>query len=253
MATDIAPQLLDNIQRDFNSKISKNKKLKSIKEMIDNGTATYQQANEYAIEVGETLVKSFKTHVKSDVLPDGHMYYNIADRVLTPTLTNNHIIVAKVSADIQGQLNKSIGLGLKGIEPAVNKHRIASIVNRVVAEEVFDDVAWMLDEPIVNFTQTTVDETIKANVKFQGESGLYPTITRTTDGAKACDWCRSLAGVYKYPDVPEDVYKRHDRCRCTVEYNQENKIFGQKNGGDKLSERVIKWIKELVNRLQQGH
>ena len=219
MATDIVPDLLENIQRDFNTAMIKNKKLQSIQAMIENGTATYQQANEYAIEVGETLARTFQVHIKSDVLPDGHMYYNIADRILTPTLSNNHIIVAQVSAEIQGQLNKSIGLGLKGIEPPVNQLRIDSIINRVVAEEVFDDVAWILQEPVVNFTQTTVDDTIKANVDFQGESGLFPTVTRMVHGTDPCDWCVSLAGTYKYPDVPEDVYKRHDRCRCTVEYD----------------------------------
>lgn len=101
MATDIVSELLENIERDFTAAISKNKKLNNIRKMIDNGTATYQQANEYAIEVGETLSRTFKTHIKSDRLPDGHMYYNIADRILTPTLSNNHIIVAQVSADIQ--------------------------------------------------------------------------------------------------------------------------------------------------------
>lgn len=222
MATDIVPELLKSIQRDFNTSISKNKKIQSIRVMIDNGTATYQQANEYAIEVGEALARSFKTHIKSDTLPDGHMYYNIADRILTPTLSNNHIIVAKVSADIQAELNKLNKLGLKGVEPSVNQHRIDSIINRITSEEVFDNVAWILQEPIVNFTQSVVDDTLQANVEFQGQSGLFPTITRTTDSSKACDWCKSLAGVYKYPDVPDDVYKRHDRCRCTVEYNQAN-------------------------------
>src|SRR5690625_3374521 len=219
MVTDIVPELLENIQRDFNTAIRSNKKLQRIQEMIRNGTATYQQANEYAIEVGEILARTFQVHIKSDILPDGKMYYNIANRILTPTLSNNHIIVAKVSAEIQEQLNKSVGLGLKGIEPPVNKFRIDSIINRVVAEELFDDVSWILQEPVVNFTQTTVDDTIKANVKFQGESGLFPTITRVVHGTNPCDWCRSLAGTYKYPNVPEDVFKRHDRCRCTVEYD----------------------------------
>src|SRR5690625_5259189 len=112
MATDIVPELLEVIQRDFNTAINKSKKLKSIRKMIEDGTATYQQANEYAVEVGEILAASFQRNIKSDVLPDGHMYYNIAERILNPTLSNNHIIVAKVSADIQGQLNKSVGLGL---------------------------------------------------------------------------------------------------------------------------------------------
>ena len=218
MATDIVPELLENIQRDFNTAISRNKKIQSIQTMIENGTATYEQANKYAIEVGEVLARTFEVHIKSETLPDGKMYYNIAERILNPTLSNNHAIVVQISVEIQEQLNRSAGLGLKGIEPTVNQRRIDSIINRVSAEEVFDDVAWILQEPIVNFTQSSVDETIKANVDFQGESGLSPTIIRVTD-ADPCDWCRSLAGTYKYPNVPDDVYARHDRCRCTVEYD----------------------------------
>lgn len=219
VATDIVPKLLESIQRDFNSKISKSAKLKNIRKSIEAGTATYALANEYAVEVGSILADVFKTHIKSDVLPDGHMYYNIADRILNPTLSNNHKIVAGISADIQRQLNKSIGLGLKGIEPKINQHRIDSIINRVVAEETFDNVAWILQEPIINFTQSTVDETIKANVNFQGESGLSPRVIRETTASDACDWCQEMAGEYKYPNVPDGVYARHDRCRCTVEYD----------------------------------
>lgn len=216
---DIVPELLEAIQKDFNYEINRNTKLKRIHELIDNGKATYAEANEYAIEVGEILAKIFKRHIKSDILPDGKMYYNIAERILNPTLSNNHQMVAKVSAEIQEILNQTAGLGLKGIEPAVNQPRIDSIINRVAEEDVFDDVAWILDEPIVNFTQSIVDDVIQENVFFQGESGLSPTVTRRAHGHSPCAWCRSLEGTYKYPDVPEDVYKRHDRCRCTVEYN----------------------------------
>lgn len=219
MAIDIVPELLENIQRDFNTAINKNKKIQSIQKMIENGTATYIEANEYAVEVGQELAKVFKKHIKSDVLPDGKMYYNIAERILKPTLSNNHVIVARIATEIQNQLNKSIGLGLKGIEPSVNQLRIESIINRITQEEVFDDVSWILQEPIVNFTQSVVDDTIKANVEFQGESGLSPQIVRTAHGNPTCDWCRSIAGVYKYPNTPADVFKRHDRCRCIVEYN----------------------------------
>lgn len=216
---DIVPELLELIQKDFRYEINNNAKLKSIRKVIDEGSATYAEANEYAVEVGEILAKIFKRHIKSDILPDGKMYYNIAERLLNPTLNNNHKIVAKVSAEIQEILNKSAGLGLKGIESQVNQLRIDSIINRVANEELFDDVAWILDEPIVNFTHSVVDSVIKANVTFQGESGLNPTVTRTVHGHKPCDWCRSMAGTFDYPNVPENVYRRHDRCRCTVEYD----------------------------------
>lgn len=219
MTTDIVPELLENIEKDFNKSFKENKKLKNIKEMIDNGTATYVQANEYAVEVGTLLAASFKKNIKSSELPDEKMYYNIAERILKPTLSNNHEIVSQASSEIQQSLNKTIGLGLLGVKPKVNEKRIESIVNRITAEEVFDDVAWILGEPVVNFTQSVVDETIEANVDFQGESGLNPKIIRTAEGGDPCDWCKSLEGVYKYPNVPADVYKRHDRCRCTVEYD----------------------------------
>lgn len=219
MATDIVPELLEKIQRDFNTKIRNNKKLLDIHEMIEEGTATYKQAYEYAQEVGGSLSSALEANISSEILPDGHMYFNIADRILNPTLQTNHIMVAAVSVEIQQILNRQAGLGLKGIEAPLNQHRIKSIIERVVAEEVFDDVEWMLAAPIVNFTQSVVDDTIQANAEFQYQSGLYPKIIRYAQGSETCEWCRDLIGTYKYPDVPEDVYKRHDRCDCVVEYD----------------------------------
>lgn len=30
-----------------------------------------------------------------------------------------------------------------------------------------------------------------------------------------------MAGVYYYPDVPKDVWRRHDRCKCIITYEPE--------------------------------
>ena len=216
---DIVPALLESIQREFNLLLNKNKKLREIEKKIADGKATYKQAYEYSKEVGTILADVFSEHITSEQLPDGKMYYNIAERILNPTLSNNHNIVVQISVDIQEQLNKSVGINLKGIKPKLNQHRIDSLIDRIEKEEIFDDVAWILQEPIINFTQSVVDDTIKANVDFQGESGLYPKIIRTANYADACDWCKQMEGTYKYPNVPDGVYGRHDRCRCTVEYD----------------------------------
>src|SRR5699024_9087986 len=124
---DIVPRLLRNIQRDFDAGLNSSPKLLQLREMIDNGSATYQQANEYAVEVGEILSRSFETHVRYATLPDGKMYYNIAERVLNPTLSNNHMIVSQISAEVQENLNRSAGLGIRGIQPSVNQLRIDSL------------------------------------------------------------------------------------------------------------------------------
>lgn len=219
MVVDIVPELLERIQKDFNTELNKSNKLIGIRLLIDSGDATYADANEYAVEVGEILARVFKRHLKADILPDGKMYYNIAERILTPTLGFNHTLISQASAEIQEVLNRTVGLGIKGIEAPLNQDRIDSIINRVSVEENYEDVAWILDEPIVNFSQSVVDDVIETNVNFHGESGLSPTVTRVAHGHDPCDWCREMEGTYKYPDVPDGIYGRHDRCRCTVEYD----------------------------------
>ena len=81
----------------------------------------------------------------------------------------------------------------------------------------YREVKWLLDEPVKNFTQSVVDNTIKANSEFQYKAGLRPKIIRKEAG-NCCDWCKEVVGVYEYPDVPKDVWRRHRFCRCTVDY-----------------------------------
>ena len=63
---------------------------------------------------------------------------------------------------------------MKAIKPKLDTERVDNIINKVSSAENYDDVAWMLDEPVVNFTQTAVDDTIRENVEFQARSGLSP-------------------------------------------------------------------------------
>ena len=213
---DIVPELLDKIQRDFQDEVKKSNKLKALRKLIDDKQATYEQANEYAIEIGEILARSFKKRISSSVLPDGRMYFNIGERILNPTLTKNYELATNIAKEIQEELNRQVGIGLKVSVPKVDKGKIKGFVDRL-SSELFDDVSWILQEPIINFTHNGVNDVLEANASFQANVGLKPKIKRTLVGG-ACDWCVSLAGTYSYPDVPEDVYKRHERCRCTVEY-----------------------------------
>jgi len=219
METDIVPDLLENIKKDFNKNIRQSSRLKKVLEMIKKGNASYSDANDYAIELGELLAKSFNRFLTAEALPDGRMYYNIAERILNDTLSNNHALISTATSEIQEKLNIKSGFQIKGIKPTLKQDKIDGLINRVASEEAFEEVKWILDEPIVNFSQSIVDDAIKENAEFHSKSGLYPTITRTVDGANACQWCKAISGVFKYPDVPDDVYRRHDRCRCTVEYD----------------------------------
>lgn len=218
---DIAPELLQKVQAEFQKQIDASEKIKKFYEKVRDGTATYKDANEFAIEVGEALSSSFGKHISSDMLPDGKMYFNIADRVVRIPLENNYEIVADAAAEVQDLLNQSAGIGIKAIRPEMNKDKVQGIINIVSGSENYDDIAYMLGEPVVNFTQTVIDDAVRANADFQSKSGLSPKIVRKSTG-KCCEWCQRLVGVYNYDDVSDtgnDVFRRHKNCRCTVEYD----------------------------------
>ncbi len=215
---DIAPGLLDQISKSFWTQYKADKKIKAIHEKVYAGTATYEEAQAFAVETGEIMSRVLQTHITADALPDGRMYYNIAERVLRSTFRDGHQAVAEVCAQVQTALNQSAGIGIKAIVPEFSEDRLMGIVNRVSAAESFDNVAWILGDPVVNFCQSVVDASVEQNAQFHYNSGLQPKVVRTSAG-KCCDWCSALAGTYRYPDVPRDVYRRHENCRCLVTYN----------------------------------
>lgn len=242
---DIAPELLERIRQDFNNAYTNSEKITSLLAKVKAGRATYAEANEYAVELGEILASAYNKNITSAVLPDGQMYYNIAKRIIEPTMSNNYNLIADISMQVQKSLNETAGIGIKAIRPELNSDRIDGIVNRI-SSEAFENVKWLLNEPVKNFSQSVIDDSIKANSEFQGKAGLTPRIVRKLSG-ECCEWCARLAGKYTYPDVPPDVYRRHQRCRCTVDYdpgsgkvqNVHSKQWKTKDESDKIEVRKL--------------
>lgn len=214
---DVSPELLQMVRSTFEKEYSSNIRIKELYKKIQNGTATYVEADDFAVEIGSILSKAFGSNLSSDVLPDGKMYYNIAKSVIEPMMVNNYDLVASVAQQIQTNMNKAAGIGIKAIVPELNQDRIDGIINGISNADDFDSAKWRLGEPIVIFSQSIIMDSIRENAKFQYNAGLGPKIVRQSTG-KCCDWCNQVVGTYEYPDVPKDVYRRHDYCRCKVDY-----------------------------------
>lgn len=221
MVEDIVPSLLKKIRSEFEGARLDSEVLKDLLSKLHHSKASYLDANQYAIEIGEILSKALGASLTNETLPDGKMYYNIAQRVLTDVLGRNHELVSDYAEQVQKNLNSEAKIGLAAQVPELNQDRIDGLVNRLASEESFDDVKWLLDDPIVNFSQSIVDDSIRKNVEFHHKVGLSPKIVRRVVG-HPCKWCKSLEGSYNYPEVPKDIYRRHGNCRCTVDYHPGN-------------------------------
>lgn len=243
---DIAPVLLKKIQQDFQNGFDKSSMIEGLYAKVRDGTATYKEANEFALETGELLAKAYRNNISSDALPDGKLYYNIAQRILNPTLRNNYELITDVIEQVQKALNDAANIGIKPVKPELNQDRIDGIINRASDADNYDAVSWILDEPVMNFSQSIVDDSIRENAEFHAKAGMSPKIVRKLHGG-CCEWCRALAGTYSYPDVPKDVYRRHQRCRCTVDYypgngkiqNVHSKQWNTQEERDRIEARKI--------------
>lgn len=190
-------EILDQIIETFEN----NLKLVNIK------TTTYKDVNDYAIAVGEALSNSFKTHIDNN---------DFIEEILNDRLKENHRLITNKGKVVQEILNKQAKIGLATQIPDINQSRIDGLVGRLISDD-FEKSKWLLDSPIVNFSQAVVDDMVRKNAEFHFNVGMSPKIIREETG-KCCDWCKNLVGIYRYPDVPKDVYRRHSNCRCTVEY-----------------------------------
>ena len=215
---DVLPKLLEEVKNEFELAFGESEIIRNSFAKLKAKKATYRTANDFAIEIGEILSKALGTSISADKLPNGKMYYNIAQRLLTDVLGRNHELVSGYASDVQKNLNDKAKIGLKVQAPELNLDRVAGIVNRFSSEENFEDVSWLLGEPIVKFTQSIIDDSIRKNAEFHYKAGLQPEIVRKSF-FHCCEWCQEVQGNYKYPRVPKDVYRRHQHCRCILDYD----------------------------------
>lgn len=255
---DIVPELLKKIQEEYRREIKKSKVLRAFADKAEKEIADYKDAAEAAKELGGILAQVYQRNLSSEILPDGKMYYNIASRILEPTLREVYDISANCGEVVQSILNAKAGLGLKAQKAVIDQDNIDGIVNRISSEEYFDDVKWITDAPVRNLIQKSIDETVKRNTDFQHKAGLSPKIVRKSSG-HCCKWCDQVAGTYTYPDVPKDVFRRHDNCDCVLEYypgngkkqNAWTKEWKYEKESDKIEARKATEKDGLALRLSQ--
>lgn len=244
MDADVSPELLEHISKDFDSLVKNDKTAAKLLEQIRSGKGTYGTAGKYADRIGRALSKAFGNNLSSAVLPDGKMYWHIARDVLEPMMEEDYELVASASQMVQQSLNKQAGIGLKALKAGLDADQMSNFCHKITDAEQYDDVSWMLGrEPLEEFSRSIVDQTLETNVDFQGQTGLNPTLTRTAE-AGCCEWCASLAGVYNYPNVPEEVYHRHNNCKCDIEYNPGKNWTKYQNKGVKPGDIQNSWSKQ---------
>lgn len=234
---DITPKLIDELEKVFNQKIRNSGYISGFLQKVKKGTATLTDTQLYSKELGQILGNTFKEVLREDTLPDGRLYWNIAERTMLPMLNNNYDLVTNASVEVQKIIDIKDGIGIKPIKPDRPDDRIKGILDNVTVDNIeFEEVKRRMTEPVVNITEHFFDAFILVNADLRYRAGLHPKIIRRVKG-KACKWCKNLAGVYDYEEVKDkgnDVFRRHENCHCQVTY-------------ESGKERQNVWTKQFIN------
>lgn len=238
--------ILQDIKDEFTSRYQSNTKIRSLLAKIHSGKGTYEDASEASKLLGSELSEIYTAKMKDAYGVNMPADTAEIDSVLRQTLKHDYDTITELSKTTQKGLNKAAGINMNAVVPEYNAGRTEGIITRVNEFSRRDPDAALheLRNNIVNYSMSVVDDSVKANAEYQFKSGLVPKITRKMQGFHPCKWCQSLSGTYEYPDVPDDVYRRHQNCYCTVVYTP----VGSKKSQDVWSK---KWGKEKEFQKEQ--
>ena len=208
----------NDIKAEFVENITNNYQMSKIIDKMNAGSVTWEEANEYAIQAGNELARLFKKYRPDVDISE----WNVED-LIPKSFGMDHRVVSEVSEAAQKTMNDADGIGIKVQSAGFDSDKAYGVVEELKANPEFTNIENTFYDQIINFSQSVVDETIQANAEFQSKSGIKCYVVRKPEWG-ACKWCQALAGSYDYEDVKDtgnDVWRRHENCRCTINYVHE--------------------------------
>lgn len=230
--------LLNNVQRTWAAKMLNDAKIQEYARLAQN-SPDYTVANDFAVRTGELLTEAINENTETLAF----MSEEVASELLTPILTDEHNLITEVTKQVQANMNAADNIGLGVQVPDLDTNRIQGLIEKVSSYPTYDEARWVLNEPIINYSQAIVDQSVQKNAKAQAKAGVKAYIVRKAEAHQSkstvrrihgkpyhvryevpCKWCAALEGRYEYigngSNIPRDVYRRHEACRCTLTFEK---------------------------------
>lgn len=219
---DIAPELYDEIQKQYRQMVKSDKKLISLAHKIRQGKGTQADLDVITKGLGRHLSDAMRTVLTADNLPDGKMYWNIAEKTIKPGLENIYHLVnhyasmTQRTADVEHGVNLAIQAGL---DPS---RHIRQVMEYAVNSASGTELDNALNEPVKTAAHKFLDDFKRRNAEIRNGAGVIQYVVREYDGVGLkkgpCNWCLERAGVWTYEEAKANgVFERHDGCGCTID------------------------------------
>ena len=224
MATDA---IVKKIAKDFKVNINSSTAIRPLQKKLLKGTATYKDANKYAIETSKALGKALADNLIDDTLSAAE-YRAVISEVLPAGLSATYDTVKEYSAVVQRGLNERAKINLDVVMPKIDAKAVTATTAKAVTAGAYIEVAGVVDQDTMNFAQNVTSRVMRDNATFQNNVGYTVTVERIYDDIGVhnrkdpCQWCIEKEGTWSYDEANDKgIFARHPGCECTIIYHSE--------------------------------
>ncbi|MCR5584568.1 MAG: hypothetical protein K6F63_03925 [Lachnospiraceae bacterium] len=216
-------KLIEAIKKKYKAKSTQDKIFKELLKAPGSReyVTAYETAKAAGYELEDALVESW-----NQLMDGNEVYASTMRQVLEGIVPSMDENVWAACEQIQNNMNKAAGLGIKAQTAELNPSEL-----RNIAESMDGKKVELIDGKLATYACKVVDMTQSSNMDLAMDLGFEIQVTRKYDGvglhrrtkhAEKCVWCTEKAGTHRFKNSEEvqkaGVFARHDGCGCTIDY-----------------------------------
>ena len=195
----------------FRQKLALDPEIRSLSKKIADGTADFSDTSKLFWR-RSVMLREYTQDTVLDLAPEDRQ------RLVEALLHRGYDDTTEALTIVQETLDKAQGLHLNPVVPKYPAERVVQVAHALMDPTVPDEkIVRRAGAPVANVNMSFHDDYMKENAKIRAKLGFKCYLNRVA-AAGCCKWCTDIAGRYVYGDQPEDVFRRHDNCGCTVTF-----------------------------------
>ena len=207
-------------EKEIIGRIYGDKTLIALRRKINEGKGTFKDTADYSERAAELLGKYFSKDVLS---------LSAVERIAMndSLLRDRYKDINELLDIVQTAADEAQGIHIRPQHAPYNEERADQIGRSLTDKTVSDEVIKRRAKSApATAAKAMHDDYIKKNATFRNDAGLTCYIVR--EGSHCCPWCAEVAGKYRFGEQPDDIFRRHDNCDCTIIYDGQ-KLRGKQN------------------------
>lgn len=129
---DIVPELYKQIQKAYNRNLTNNQKVRACEKKLEKGMLGFSDLTAYAGAVGDCAGKALLEGLSEENLPEGMLYWNIAERTIGELLRDVFKKVTDAAKQVQNADDDKTGIAFTAYVPDFPERRVKDLQDALI-------------------------------------------------------------------------------------------------------------------------